>query len=67
MSKGAGTWDPDYSHSVRDSGIEPDDGYSMFGHGDPEGDLARGSAPRWTAHAGTVFRDRRKAKDDVQG
>lgn len=52
----AGEWDSEYSHSIRDSGIEPDDGYNLYGHGDPEGDLRRGQAAKWTAN----FNDRRK-------
>lgn len=54
-----GDWDDDYSHSVRgDTGVEPDDGYNLYGHGDPEGDLKRDPSPAapWTRN----FNDRRK-------
>lgn len=55
MSKEAAQWDPDFSHSIRGNveGLEENDGYHPFGHGDPEGDLRRGKAKNW------IFNDRR--------
>lgn len=50
-------YDPDYSHSIRgDVGLPEDDGYHLYGSGDPEGDLIRGKAAAWTAN----FHDRRR-------
>jgi hypothetical protein len=54
MAKESSLPDPDFPHQLHGDPWPENDGYNLFGHGDPEGDMKRGKSKNW------IFNDRRK-------